>query len=69
MTLYVDAYAQYRISVSEWAHFKAVDVLRLVKFMTQGTMKTVFCEHTLAELLSNRKTIEKKISEQYNLRK
>lgn len=31
--------------------------------MVQGTLKTVFCEHTLGELLGNRKMIEKKLTE------
>ena len=39
------------------------DVIQMIGFMTQGTMKTVFCENTLTELLANRKKIEKNVTE------
>jgi len=63
VTLTVDAFCQYRITIPELAYFKCVDVHRLISFMCQGTMKTIFCEHSLSELLSNRKVIEQKLTE------
>jgi regulator of protease activity HflC (stomatin/prohibitin superfamily) len=61
--LVVDAFVQYKVVISELAAFKVESVINLIKYMTQGTLKTVFCEHTLGELLTNRKMIEKKLTE------
>lgn len=63
MQLVVDAFVQYRIAIPELAAFKVESVENLIKYMTQGTLKTVFCEHSLSELLTNRKMIEKKLRE------
>lgn len=63
VTVNVDAYVHYRIINPEAAIFHVENYQQLVKFMTSGVMKTIVAEHTLAELLSNRKTIEKKITE------
>jgi len=63
VTLTVDAFCQYRITIPELAAFKVQSVNQLINFMCQGTMKTVFCEHSLTELLLNRKEMEKKITE------
>lgn len=63
VTVYVDAYVHYRIVVPEWAIFKVEDYYQLVKFMTSGVMKTIVAEHTLTELMVNRKNIEKKITD------
>jgi regulator of protease activity HflC (stomatin/prohibitin superfamily) len=59
----VDAFVQYRIAIPELATFKVESVENLIKYMTQGTLKTVFCEHSMSELLTNRKMIEKKLTE------
>jgi len=61
--VYLDAYVHYKIVVPEWAQFNATDSKSLIKFMSSGVMKTVVAEHTLSELLSNRKVIESKITE------
>lgn len=63
VTLTVDAFCQYRVTIPELAAFKVQQVQTLINFMCQGTMKTIFCEHPLTELLTNRKVIEKKITE------
>lgn len=63
VSLTVDAFCQYKITIPELAEFKVQNVVRMIGFMTQGTMKTVFCENTLSELLANRKKIEKNITE------
>ena len=63
VTLYIDAYVNFRVVVPENAIFKVVDYRSLINFMTQGTMKTIIAEHTLTEMLGNRKVIEKKITE------
>jgi regulator of protease activity HflC (stomatin/prohibitin superfamily) len=43
--------------------FEAKDYRLMVRFMTSGVMKTIIAEHTLGEILGNRKMIEKKIVE------
>lgn len=63
VTVYVDAYVHYRIVNPEMATFNVEDYQQLVRFMTSGVMKTIVAEHTLSELLTNRKTIEKKITD------
>jgi regulator of protease activity HflC (stomatin/prohibitin superfamily) len=63
VTLTVDAFCQFKITIPELAAFKVKDVIQMIGLMTQGTMKTVFCENTLTELLANRKKIEKNVTE------
>jgi erythrocyte band 7 integral membrane protein len=63
VTVYLDAYVHFKIVTPEYAIFKAQNYTQLVRFMTSGVMKTIVAEHTLAELLVNRKLIEKKITE------
>lgn len=63
VTLFIDAYASFRVTVPENATFKVTDYRSMINFMTQGTMKTIIAEHTLTEMLGNRKSIEKKITE------
>lgn len=63
VTLQVDAFCQYRITIPELAVFKCANVPQMIIFTTQGVMKTIFCEHPLSELLTNRKVIEQKITE------
>jgi len=62
VTVYLDAYVHYKILVPEWAIFEAKDYKCLVKFMASGVMKSIVAEHTLSEMLINRKMIEKKIT-------
>ena len=62
VTVFVDAYVHYRIEVPEWAIFKVENFETLVKYMTSGVMKTIVAEHTLSELLVNRRVIEEKIT-------
>lgn len=63
VSLTVDAFCQYRITIPELAVFKIANVTTMIHYLCQGTLKTVFCEHTLTELLANRKKIEKNITE------
>lgn len=63
VALSVDAFCQFKITIPELAQFKVENSKRLIEFMAQGTMKTVFCENTLTELLANRKKIEKNVTE------
>lgn len=63
VTVYLDAYVHFKIVTPEHAIFKAQNYQQLVRFMTSGVMKTIVAEHSLAELLINRKVIEKKITE------
>lgn len=62
VTVQVDAYVNYRISIPEFAIFKVANYIDLVNFMVQGVMKTIVAERTLTQLLSNRKEIEKAIT-------
>lgn len=63
VTLYVDAYVNFRVIDPEKATFKVVDYMSMMRFFTQGVMKTIISEHTLTEVLIERKQLEKKIGE------
>lgn len=63
VTLTVDAFVNFRVMDAALASFKVFDYRQMIMYLTQGTMKTIIAEHTLSELLSNRKSIEKKITE------
>jgi regulator of protease activity HflC (stomatin/prohibitin superfamily) len=59
----VDAYCQYQVRIPELAAFKVKDAQRMIAFMIEGTLKTIFCLHSLQEVLQDRKKIEKIISD------
>jgi regulator of protease activity HflC (stomatin/prohibitin superfamily) len=61
VTLSLDAYVQYKVLLAERTMFEAKIYRLMVRFMTSGVMKTIITEHTLGEILGNRKMIEKKI--------
>ena len=63
VTVYVDAYVNFRIVVPEAAIFKVVNYQQMIRYFTQGVMKTIVAEHSLNELLVDRKSIEAKITE------
>lgn len=63
VTLCLDAYVHYKVVLAERATFGTVDYRLMVQFMTSGVMKTIIAEHSLKEILGNRKMIEKKIAE------
>lgn len=63
VTLYVDAYVNFRVTDPEKASFKVVDYMSMIRFFTQGVMKTIIAEHTLTEILVKRKEIEKKLTQ------
>lgn len=63
VTVYIEAYVNYRVVTPEAATFKVTDYKRMMKYFTQGVMKTIVAEHTLSDLLVNRKIIEGKIAE------
>lgn len=63
VTVYIDAYVNYRIVTPEAAIFKVNDYKMMMRYFTQGVMKTIVAEHTLTDILINRKTIESKIAE------
>lgn len=62
VTLTVDAFVNYRVVDPALAVFKVYDFRQMIMYLTQGVMKTIIAEHTLQELLANRKSIEKKIT-------
>lgn len=63
VTLYVDAYVNFRVTDPEKATFKVASYMSMIRFFTQGLMKTIIAEHTLTEILVKRKEIEKKITQ------
>lgn len=63
VTVYIDAYVNYRVVSPEAAIFKVDNYEQMMKYFTQGVMKTIVAEHTLTDLLVNRKVIEHKITE------
>lgn len=63
VTVFVDAYVNYRVVTPEAAIFKVENYEQMMSYFTQGVMKTIVAEHTLTDLLVNRKTIEAKITE------
>lgn len=63
VSLTVDAFVNFRIANPELASFKVVDYKQMIFYLTQGAMKSVVGENTLAELLSKRKSIEKGITD------
>ena len=62
VTLMVDAYVNFSITHPEKAVFKILDYRSLMIFLTHGAMKSIVAEHTLSEMLVNRKIIEKKLT-------
>ena len=62
VTLYVDAYVNFRVTDPEKATFKVVSYMSMIRFFTQGVMKTIIAEHTLTDILVKRKEIERKIT-------
>jgi len=62
ISLLIDCYVNYKMEVPEKAEFGIQNYQQLVINMTQGCMKTICAEHTLSELLVNRKLIETKIT-------
>ena len=63
VTLNIDAFVNFRVIEPEFAIFRVDDYKKMIRYLTQATMKTLISENTLQELLSNRKQIEKKITE------
>ena len=62
VTIMVDAYVNYAVVRPEIAYFKVVDYASMIRFFTQGVMKSIVSEHTLNEMLGNRKGIETKMA-------
>lgn len=63
VTVFIDAYVNYSVIEPEKAQFKVINYRQLMSYFTQGVMRTIVSEHTLSELLINRKMIEKKLTE------
>lgn len=63
VTVFIDAYVNYSVIEPEKARFKVIDYKQLMSYFTQGVMRTIVSEHTLSELLINRKKVEKKLTE------
>ena len=61
-TVMVDGYVHFAVIEPEKAIFKAKNYVRMISSFTQGTMKSIVAEHTLTEMLTNRKAIEKKLT-------
>lgn len=62
ISLFVDAFVQYRIKNPEYAIFKVENYEGLIDYTAQGTIKTIFAEHTLSEILEKRAKIENEIA-------
>lgn len=60
VTVYIDVYVYYKIVIPEYALYKTNNYYELLNLMVQAVMKTIVAEHTLAQLLVNRKEIEKR---------
>lgn len=63
VTIEVDAYVNFKVENPEKAYFKVQNYSSMIKFFTQGAMKSVVSENTLTNLLENRTAVEKKLTE------
>jgi regulator of protease activity HflC (stomatin/prohibitin superfamily) len=59
VTIHLDVFVYFKIVVPEYALYKTSNYFSLLNLMVQAVMKTVVSERTLAQLLVNRKEIEK----------
>jgi erythrocyte band 7 integral membrane protein len=59
VTVKVDVFVNFKIVVPEYALYKTSNYYELLNLMVQAVMKTIVAERTLAQLLINRKEIEK----------
>lgn len=59
VTVHIDLFVNYKIVIPEYAYYKVVRYEELLVLMVQAVMKHVVAERTLAQLLVNRKEIEK----------
>ena len=59
--LQIDTFCTFRIIVPELALFKVADHRQVIILKTQGSLKAIISEHTLTEILTNRKVIEDKL--------
>lgn len=59
VTVYIDVYVNYRIVIPEYALYKTSNYYELLDLIVQAVMKHIVAERTLAQLLINRKEIEK----------
>lgn len=62
VTVMIDAYVNYSVVEPEKAVFKVQNYQSMMTFLTRSVMKTIVAEHTLGEMLINRKVIEKKLT-------
>jgi len=63
VTIEVDAYVNFKVDNPEKAYFKVQNYSSMIRFFTQGAMKSVVSENTLTNLLENRTAVEKKLTE------
>ena len=61
VALQIDTFCTFRIIVPELAFFKVADHVKVIILKTQGSLKAIISEHTLTEILTNRKLIEEKL--------
>lgn len=59
VSVHIDVFVNYKIIVPEFAMYKTSNYFNLLNLMVQSVMKTIVSERTLAQLLCNRKEIEK----------
>ena len=59
VTVKIDVFVNFKVVIPEYALFKCSDYYSLLNLFVQVVMKTVVSERTLAQLLVNRKEIEK----------
>lgn len=59
VTVHIDVFVYFKIVIPEFALYKTSNYYELLNLMVQAVMKTIVAERTLAQLLVNRKEIEK----------
>lgn len=59
VTVHIDVFVYFKIVIPEYALYKTSNYYELLNLMVQAVMKTIVAERTLAQLLVNRKEIEK----------
>lgn len=59
VTVHLDVFVNFKIVIPEYALYKTSNYYELLNLMVQAVMKTIVAERTLAQLLVNRKEIEK----------
>jgi regulator of protease activity HflC (stomatin/prohibitin superfamily) len=62
VTVFVDAFVNYSVIDPVKANYMVQSYSRMITFFTQGVMKNIISQHTLTDLLNNRRQIESKLT-------